>query len=555
MMKNERLKALPIPPLDEVRHQLSEEASVFLTLDEAKAFDLAKDTFFRDAGKLLYEKLIKDSDASKNWMADAWLSSYLEERQPILQSQNYAIQTASLFENNEEQIKVLAGWMIQLAATYQRLCASQSLVFTHDGRDYCRQTLLDIFHKRRVPNKQKDSLLTLAAPLTAITIQLRGGLYRIEVIDAQGRLAEKVQLEKQLRLLYKFTEEGTASDFFRLANLRGDETAEALQTYLLEEANQQHYQRLLNSLAIIHWMDAPFTGAECFAASVFSNNHHTLWPYMPLNLLFWGKGDMTWLFEHSQIDATAMRYLIEQTMSIEPVTSVQAAPVITTLNFTQPQAISSDLPSLKASSLDVDLGYQGYSMDFLAQLMFQYAQAHLEEDSRSIYAPCGMSHFQQGRTETLRSQSKESAFFIRQLKQGFWDEVALLEAAKVYRGRIKRAKTGAGYSRLLFMLERLSDQPFPFFSSSVLKKLNENYYSTSCLGEYKNSAQEFFFVPPPGAKIGIGYLIKGRQVHCSIMVKGADKAYLEQFMTHCLAFSKKLKHEGSLSAMSQSTTA
>lgn len=165
------------------------------------------------------------------------------------------------------------------------------------------------------------------------------------------------------------------------------------------------------------------------------------------------------------------------------------------------------------------------SPDSFVQLSMQLAHYRLYGKVVSQYEPVLTKGFYHGRTEAMRTATKEAANFCKLwLNPETTDRQkleALRVATKVHSGGIKLAASGKGLERHLYALMKIGEKngiSVPgFFNSTAYKKLNHTILSTSNCGN--PSLRLFGFGPVVQDGYGIGYIIRDNGVQYSISSK------------------------------------
>lgn len=179
----------------------------------------------------------------------------------------------------------------------------------------------------------------------------------------------------------------------------------------------------------------------------------------------------------------------------------------------------------------------GFSPDAFVQMMFQAAYYSLYGRVECTYEPAMTKQFLHGRTESIRTVSKESSFFCRKFCEdvpAFQKIDALRKACKKHTERTSRCSKGLGQDRHLYALfctwkryveecldeddtsETRSDDSFndltmpAIFADPGYDKLGNAMLSTSNCGN--PTLKLFGFGPTSPDGFGLGYIVKAESI-------------------------------------------
>lgn len=556
------MEDLPLGSLESALADFTTDAVPLLSPEEAVDLHKELDHFLANEGPALEAKLqakLNDIHAEqnhKNWMHNFWIDGYLSERAPIQTALNYSVHIDCPFNKKDtDPLQNLSNWMLKVALTYAKIKKKKPRFFQKGTRKFCLEQALPFFEQIRHPKIEVDQYKIHQGPLENIALHYHGKIFICKVLDKKCHFVDPQSLKSSLQLIFAGDHShGEANDFSYIADKGSDVASQFLETWLTEGQNEELFKTLTSCICHIHISDHPYNEGADLAKSALMNNQGHLWAYIPLNFIFWVNSEISLLAEHSLIDATTLGYIITEIKSCEiDKKRLKKYPThLEEINFLYHEECHEQLASLKKRTqikpenfsiegLTLTFSHHHYSIDALTQLMFQYAQYQIDGCLRSIYAPCAMNHFHMGRTETIRSISGASKAFIKAFSEDLFDKDLFSDSLEEYRLHIKRTKLGKGYQRHLSLLKQLANIESiesAFFESKAWHKLSENFFSTSNAGELGNPFNQFYFTPPQGAIMGIGYFIKENTLRvCSITHK-KDTDYLREANHHFEQFVK-----------------
>ncbi|MCY4043776.1 MAG: choline/carnitine O-acyltransferase [Cellvibrionales bacterium] len=563
-MELSHIDDLPLGSLESALADFTTDAVPLLSPEEAIDLHNELDHFIANEGPLLEAKLhamlnaLQAKNNHKNWLHEFWINSYLSERAPIQTALNYCTHIENpLMHHAQDPAENLAQWMLNVALTYSRIRKKKPRFFRRGNRNFCIEQALPFFECIRQPKADIDECQMAEAMLDQIALHYHGKIYLAKVLDKKCHPVDLSSLKDCIQQIFSNqTSSGTANNFSVIADLGSDAANQFLSDWLPEGDNKEQFNELTQCICHIYISDSPYNESiEAVQATLMNSQGH-LWPYIPLNFIFWVNSEISLLTEHSLIDATTLGFLVNEMKQAnsekkrikKPAAEIKPVEFSYSENSLQQLATAKNNSIIKpnyyqSDNLTLNFSHDHYSIDALAQLMFQFAQYQIDGTLRSIYAPCAMNHFHLGRTETIRSISGASKAFIKAFTEGLFDNDLFIKSIDEYRLHIKRTKIGKGYQRHLTLLKHFAEEDAEtcdFFQSTAWSKLAENFYSTSNAGELGNPFNQFYFVPPAGAKIGIGYLIKDTTLRICSMTYQKDKDYLHETSQQFNEFVKRI---------------
>lgn len=179
------------------------------------------------------------------------------------------------------------------------------------------------------------------------------------------------------------------------------------------------------------------------------------------------------------------------------------------------------------------------SPDGIFQMALQLAHRRFSGKTVSTYESCSTSSFLGGRTETIRSATKESAKFVNEaldcLVEDEKERGRLLRAAIENHSKIsKEASEGLGFDRHLYVLKRLDEwsgrrHRTPFLFSKGQALLAQNYLSTSTVTN--PYVEQSSFGPVHETGFGVCYHLLPKAFHFCVTSYKPDNEH-QAFCNH-----------------------
>lgn len=517
------MQKLPIPLLEETAEKFIRWSYPFLNDIERQETRILTEDFRKSAEKLQEALIEKQQKTATSWLYKGWIDSYLEGRDSLTLSTNFAIE---ILPDEKKDIDFLthfvAGLSLQ-ASLWQKGTYPQETDNRGAAIDMSQFAILGGYC--RIPQKGID-IGHFAKESRHIAVYYQDRLYKIDILDNNFDISCLPDFENLLEN-HNPNKEITLSTI----GFMPSEIAAIWRENLIK-TEKEYFSVIENALFVVTLIDSKtITPEERLHKAMFLNGSHG-WPFKSMHFIFNIFDNTLWAnFEHTYQDAGTLvsilkhvkdymdkneknQYpkkalqLIEENLSKEQENQL--------INFQlqyNKEAAQISIRLIKSRfSKDV---LTKYSVDALTQMIHIYAMAKVVKEPRSIYEAVAIPHFRNGRTECVRALSWEMWQFASALLNNDAGQKELYnlfnKAIEEHKQRIKACKKGHGVDRHLLGLklvdtgiltnERDRSVIHDFFNSKAYKAESENFFSTSSLG---NSSLVGVLIYNPVTALGYG---------------------------------------------------
>jgi len=511
------MPTLPLPPLDgTVKKYLRSIRPLFTDEDFAEKEKMAAE-FLNNEGPRLQRSLRLKWLISTNYVTDWWEKyAYLRGRSSIMINSNYYVMD-SWAEPPTKVREARAAATVWAILEYRHKQDNLELepAVVRELWPLCMEQHRRMFNTVRIPGRECDSIRHFESDEqhTHIVVMCKGFYYRLDCYDSsipsRRSLLPPHELERRLQLIVDDAEHAqhTTEADSHIAALTAEERTEWAK--IREECMYDGINRV--SLSVIETAAFMLTLDDVAPASVsdrasalLGGNGSNRWFDKSFNLVAFTDGHIGANTEHSWADALVIGHLWELTVMVGKCDRahsydanghcVRTGREVPAKKYL-PKKLKWDIPrggQLRAAVAaarekniksidDVELRVVRFadfgkgkvkkmrmSPDSFVQMAMQLA-FYRDQDRFGLTYEAAMTRlFRNGRTETVRSLSEDSAAFVKAMESGEPDEAiwaALLKAAAGHGIKNKDAMTGKGIDRHLFGLYVVSagysiDSPF-----------------------------------------------------------------------------------------------
>jgi len=571
------LPCLPIPELHDTCQKFLDWMEPLLNEEELKATALEVDKFMAPDGDgtKLQNALMKWSCREDvcNWLESFWYDHYLKDRLPIAINSNVSFILRDKVPPGSVSQAERAAEIIDAVLRFKEAILQENMPCDKEKEcALCMSQFTRILSTTRLPARGKDVLRTPCCseeptPTMAdnIIILRKGHIFSLKVMDGDGYVRSRESLIKTLEEILSAGIEQladeeclgalTAIDRDRWAGTR-DELMD------LDAENAALMREIEDALCVVCLDDiAPATRDEV-ARIMLAGDARNRWYDKSIEFIVCANGAAAINYEHSSIDGSSVAnltgfvYKFEGNEEKEQEGSVKILPY-RELRFTLVPEVKSTIAeacrTFDALAGDTHIRVLDFthfgkdriktfkmSPDGFVQMGLQLAMFRLRSKPCTTYEPVATRLFRHGRTEAMRSVSRESVEFTRKMVDpGIPDEdkvEALRAAVLKHVSRMKECKQGRGVDRHLLGLknmyylygEELGISELPsFFNSQGYKKLCHNTLSTSTSSYAGLSLCGFGPVVEDG--FGVRYLTRPDQINFNLSSKMWLKEDLDSF--------------------------
>lgn len=512
------LPPLPVPTLLESFERFRKATAALLDPAEASGLNQSIADFVHDHAPALQQTLEEYAatmtESGSNWMAEQWLERYLNNRDPLLLTDNVTYQLNLPTESTGiERIVEL----LQRIGSIHILQAKRDTPAEVDpkGRRMSMDSWADFNGGIRTPADEVDIWMRAGTGATYRTIGILylGRMWEIPFTGAEGKLLDANQLRSSVEYVLQQTTPATQN--FVAFSALGSEILAADAPWTTQE-NQPVYNQLANMLFTLT-ID-PDASDDIATLQRWAFQPGNAWVYKPISYLTALDSNMLAAsLEHSVIDGgtlatavTRMQHINLATLDTQHDAHIEAAQELVWHDVNYDLAgITEQSSRLSARRVvarrDEPLLYE-ISADARAQLILMIAQHLTFGTIRSHYESCDMRHYRGGRTETIRPVTMEALTFVTALVEQQATESQFTAAVSAHTDWIKAAKMSQVFDRHLFMMQYIG-QELGGADAAIFANYpaaQEDFLSTSSLGT-PEAIIRFVFAPTARHGFGVNY--------------------------------------------------
>jgi carnitine O-acetyltransferase len=577
------LRRLPVPALEETVARYAEYVAPLVAEADAERARLLAEEFARGEGRALQAELLAlDRESPTSWLEGWWDTMYLTIRDPLPVNVNPFF----IMQDDPErrsQVARAAG-LANACAKFQRLVRTGRLT-----PDMEKTTPLDmsqytkLFAAARIPRASRDEMV-YHPDSRHMAVLSHNHFYTVEIITEDGSVVPEKDIQRQLQqILNESAPSGTREPGLGVLTADWRDSWASVRAELISshDDNRHALEKIDSALfVLVLEPEAPTKGDDI--AKVFLHGDMRQRWFDKLQVIVAANGKAGINLEHTPIDGhTGIRLPSEvpgllQSQEGEAKGAISTRPQRLKWHLSpavikgieKAEAVADELVShTEIRSLDFTHFGKKYitsrklSPDGFVQMAYQLAYHQLTGKTVSTYESCMTKQFLHGRTETLRSVTKESAAFTRTFASPDATpkekEQALRLAVQAHGNRAKEAKEGFGVDRHLFGLKNLAyhkQQRLPGYTIPAIFKdkaygvLSSSVLSTSNCGS--DALTMFGFGPVVGDGLGLGYMIQNEKIPITV------SSFQRQALPYARALEKSLlEMRDVLDASTSSTSA
>eukprot|EP00331_Platyophrya_macrostoma_P018113 CAMPEP_0176465746 /NCGR_PEP_ID=MMETSP0127-20121128/37477_1 /TAXON_ID=938130 /ORGANISM="Platyophrya macrostoma, Strain WH" /LENGTH=798 /DNA_ID=CAMNT_0017858775 /DNA_START=95 /DNA_END=2491 /DNA_ORIENTATION=+ len=550
------LPHLPVPKLQDTTSRYMESMSALLDEKEAAVVKAELDQFLVQEGPKLQWYLKYKYYLSNNYIADWWLDFvYLRGRDSLMINSNFYGLGMNMDVPTKNQAARAAFNVYMLLHVAQEIAQEKIPPMLIQGLvPMCMQQYVGAFGTTRIPQPVQDKLVHYELSESRhIAILHKGRVFKLRVLTgSEGKPASLLQLYDAFEGILR--DESPANTFERQlpALTAWDRTKWAREEcFLRNPVNRSALESIERALLVVSLDDIDYEYTEFTKLGNLYMHGETgtnRWFDKSANLIVSPKGYCAINVEHSWADAPCFGHCFELCMAREtrlqpylPDGHIKEAeeeraktgnlkPIAAQrVNFQFPEhlkvAITEAASYAQALIDDLDLVVRHYkpygknvikklkcSPDAFVQMAMQLAFFRNQGTFVQTYESAMARLFVDGRTETIRSCSKESCEFVKAMldpnvpKE---DRLALLRAACTKHSRTTAlAMTGRGVDRHLFALYVVSvgtETESPFLKRALGRGWKLSTSQTpmhQSVGEWPNEKENGDLYPRPSGGFG-----------------------------------------------------
>ncbi|WAR25120.1 CPT2-like protein, partial [Mya arenaria] len=525
-------KSLPHLPIPKIENTLTRYLNSQSTLLGEEQFNYTK--------KSLHDDLVARDKLNKqtSYVTEPWFDMYLRDRKPVSLTHNPFITFTD--DPNPKYMDQLLRATNMVMSSLRRLPKSVSFygaywykAFPLDMSQYA-----NLFNSTRIPRHNKDELV-VDETAKHLLVMRKGHMYLFDAIDRDGNIVSPDVVMAHIKYILDDPRPQNDNAIGVLTTLNRDKWA-TVRTQLCNagEMNESAffskgvyndgYMKLVDSALFVLVLDddAP-ADPNAITRNFLHGDGTNRWFDKSFSLIITKDAKTAVNFEHSWGDGVAvLRYFNEVWKET------------TTKPFVHPDTVPANVHSdrivqklERCASLDVDhLEYYKFNKQYLKDkklspdsvLQFAIQLAYYKQFGKTVptYESCSTAAFKKGRTETIRSATKETKRACAMVESGEIMHsvqdltLALQECSTIHSKLTKEAAMGQGWDRHLFAMKYYAEQagtPLPeLYKDPAYNYINQITLSTSTLTSPAVVIGGFGAVTPNG--YGVGYAVENERI-------------------------------------------
>ncbi|MDO5501254.1 MAG: choline/carnitine O-acyltransferase [Propionibacteriaceae bacterium] len=578
------MKSLPVPSLPDTLDRYLEAVSPLLSAEEFTRTRAVVEAYAGGPGPLAQAELerfaAQEAEAGRSWLSEAWLAGYLTVRAPLPLSTSVGFRVAWPVPARS-RAEALAGGTpgLALAAEVLHGFAGSHLAYLRgdippeltprgDEIDTSQRTVIAGGIRHPHPDADRIRPGEWDARDREVGVLWHGRWFAVPVSDAAGALRPRAELQAVLARIVA-DDAPAESDLTALSYLGADRAAAGLDRLLAEPSNRRTYDRIARALFALCLDDTALSAAEEeteFIRRVAFEPGHA-WTGKPLTYQVQLRHGLVALhMEHSLADGGTLTGIVTGAHRVRDETGPGAPDEAAGIAVEAPEELAWVLPAGLHDEIEEELAaYRDraaplhvqlvrvpapvppgvkVSGDAILQWIMLFAQRATYGRVRSTYEAVDMREYLAGRTECLRSNTREAVALVEALlDDAAAAEPGLVDAAlTAHRTWVKNAKAGHGVDRHLLGLklaaERLG-QPSPLHDDEGWRRLTTDFLSTTSLGT-REAILRCAFAPTSTGGIGVYYVADGEELEFSVIHRRDEAERVAEFVANLSLGAERL---------------
>lgn len=504
------LPRISVPPVDQTINQLCESMKCIMDKEEYDRFEKEARCFEKNLAPKLQRLLIAKSWFTQNYVTDWWEKYvYLMSRKPLANNCNYYIMDQSYWRATNKPVARAAS-LIANILRFKQLVDREELppLVIRDTIPICMSQYEKLFSTVRIPLEKIDELVHYDTTKSKhIIVVCKGVYYKLSCFDISNNPLSAKKIEEYIEYIVNDAEKETNSLTYEQKTIssltaleRQDWAVIRAKRLSLSETNKKTLKEIESSIFCL-WIlneDKPEELSDRAKIALQGNKDYRYWFDKCFNVIVFQDGHCAINCEHSLCDAPAYAHMWEYTLCKDvlectfdsegncfpPFQTFRQSPSEKPNRLSWDVSISYEVDGEKLTlsdeirranefaakeNADVDLRVLDHSKwgkgaiknckvspDAFVQLAIQLA--YFKDNAKFVqtYEASMTRLYLGGRTETVRSCTKESCAFVRSmLNPGATNDerIKLLhKAGEKHTLLYKDAMNGKGIDRHLFAL-------------------------------------------------------------------------------------------------------
>ncbi len=554
------LPRLPVPGLEETGSRLVEWVTPLLDEETLEATIRSAKEFFsaEGPGMVLQKALVKDAAkrTTLNWLERFWERMYLAGRVSLPFYSNIFYMLAPGKAGGKPSQCQRAADLIASALRFKSLIDTETLPpDVERGKPLCMNQYRKMFSSARIPGKPIDTLRNPCSkedPTSVseghVIVARKGRFFRLDVIDDNGKAFAVFEIERALERIIDEADvpndpvgvlTAVSRDFWADERRRLQETS---------RRNRSNLDEIERALFLVCLEEQEPRSMDELSEVMLIGDGRSRWFDKGMQFIICPDGAAAINMEHTATDGSVMvrfaGFVAEDCVELRKRQGAGANCPVKELRFELDdearRAISDAEQACDSMIADTvtrvllfeDFGREKVKSlfvppDAFIQMAMQLAQQDVWGRPRSTYEAVMTRQFLHGRTEAVRSVSKESLCFTHAMRDPdatVFEKAALLrKAVERHSLRMKEAKDGHGVERHLLGLLNIWRESGPelgiseapeFFNDKGFRTLTRTLLSTSTSSAAGMFLAGFGTVDDEG--LGVRYLAFPDRIHFNV---------------------------------------
>ncbi|GAB6280651.1 MAG: choline/carnitine O-acyltransferase [Thermovirga sp.] len=568
------LPTLPVPELDETCERFIEWAGPLLdkrTLDNTIE---ATRRFASEGGPgPVLQAALREFSSRKdigNWLEPFWERMYLSGRAPLHLYSNIFYMFAQKLEVCDNPQCRRAAELVSSALRFKSLVDMQDLKPDMErGQPLCMIQYGKMFSSARIPQKGMDRLRTPVSGEDPTSIDERhivvisgGRFFSVDVVDASGKPFSTSAIETSLKRIMDL-ERNAVDPVGVLTSLPRDVWAEArVLLKVLSPINSSSLDTIERALFVLCLDEVQPENIEAMSENMLIGDGCSRWFDKGMQFIICPDGTTAINMEHTATDGSVMvrfaGFVDSASSRIDVDSPVDCGCSWREIRFVIDKKLKliisramEEFLCRKADTSTKVLMFGSFGKELIKglsvapdafiQMALQMAQHEVWGYPRSTYEAVMTRQFLHGRTEAVRTVSRESVEFTRIMRDPLANVAeksdALRRAIEKHVSRMKEAKAGRGVERHLFGLLNIwldmgQDLGIPdmpgFFEDPGWKTLRRTLLSTSTSATDGMRLAGFGTVDDEG--LGVRYLAFPDSIRFNVTSRAALGGKMDSFV-------------------------
>ncbi|CAI5743269.1 unnamed protein product [Peronospora destructor] len=495
MQYQDELPPLPLPPLEQTLEQYAQSCEPLLTTGELEHTKAVCHDFLHGVGPQLQAILQERADSERNWIEEWWETfAYMQPRYPSAININwYGVLPGNWGPRDMSQCEAASIFTHAILKFRKNLLADKYPPEKMMGRPLCMFTYSRMFNTCVIPGEECDEMASYPHDSKHILVLRNNCMWVMQVINDKG---EEIPLADVVRQFELVRDEATGLfDLERyppvsvLTSENRTNWAKARDHIVsLDDINKQSLDLIERALFCVALDESSASTYDEIARNCLLGDGRNRWYDKPFTLIIHENGRGGVNGQHAWADALvvvrlfdycikyvnenfkakfANRAELKPTLDIKP---KRLDWVLDNAAYTAIECASAAVGKLIHNSDIATIQFNHYGSaflkrykltpDFFMQMAIQLSHYKMHKRVPAVYETAHTRMFYHGRTETIRSLSKDSLAFVKTMKSSAsdgtkWD--ALRTAIDTHKETIKKCLTGDGIDRHLMGLQIVAE--------------------------------------------------------------------------------------------------